>query len=228
MNLMDRPVRQMPVITIGLVWHSVNSDNLGIGALTASQISIIEELAQELRVDVRFMLICWQDGRHAYIKHPNLIVVPIRAKHLFMRHGGLRSLAEQCDFVLDISTGDGFTDLYGTKRFALSAVAKLAVILSSTRYILSPQTVGPFRRRWTRPIVRALLRRAAAVVTRDDLTTDFLAELGVSANVAQSTDVAFRLDYQLPGRREGDQVRVGLNVSGLLFNGGYTGKNMLG
>ena len=35
-----------------------------------------------------------------------------------------------------------------------------------------------------------------------------------------------RLPYDPPAPRGGGSIRVGLNVSGLLMNGGYTGKNM--
>ena len=35
-------------LTIGLLWHSAVSDNLGVGALTVSQIAIVEKVAAEI------------------------------------------------------------------------------------------------------------------------------------------------------------------------------------
>ena len=43
----------------------------------------------------------------------------------------------------------------------------------------------------------SLVGRPATMVTLDDLTSDFLAELDISANV-MFDGVAFRLDYRLP------------------------------
>lgn len=34
-------------ITVGLLWHSLSSDNLGVGALTESQIAICNAAAKE-------------------------------------------------------------------------------------------------------------------------------------------------------------------------------------
>ena len=39
-----------PDLTIGLLWHSAVSDNLGVGALTVSQIAIVEKVAAEIGV----------------------------------------------------------------------------------------------------------------------------------------------------------------------------------
>jgi colanic acid/amylovoran biosynthesis protein len=210
-------------ITVGLLWHSVNSDNLGIGALTISQVAIVEEIARRLGISVGFLVICSKDPRQHYFSRQNIEIALLRRRHILTR---LYKLATQCDIILDISTGDGFTDLYGLTRFVTSCVAKLAVICSGTYYILSPQTIGPFKRKWIRPVVRALLSRARTVVTRDKLTTQFLQELGVTNNVVESTDVAFRLPYQRPTTNANRRLRVGVNISGLLFNGGYTRKNM--
>jgi hypothetical protein len=55
-----------------------------------------------------------------------------------------------------------------------------------------------------------------------------LAQLAPEARARQVVDVAFALPYTPPPKRKGGPVRVGLNVSGLLMNGGYAGGNEYG
>lgn len=56
-----------------------------------------------------------------------------------------------------------------------------------------------------------------------------LRDLGYQGQVIEASDVALRLPYDPPApqRREGP-MRVGINVSGLLMNGGYSGQNEFG
>ena len=180
------------VITIGLLWHSVNSDNLGIGALTVSHIAMIDKVAHELGIAVRYKVLGWRDPRSAYIQRPDLDVTALQGRDL-VRPGGLFAAIRQCDVVLDISTGDGFTDLYGPRRFVLGAFSRTVVLLARRPWILSPQTIGPFEREWTKFAAGLLMRRARKVVSRDDLTTEFLGEFGLGSKLVESTDVAFRL-----------------------------------
>ena len=215
-------------VCAGLLWHSSNSDNLGVTALTASNIAIVEEAAREVSCGVRFIVLGWSDpGRHQ-ISGPNVSVFPMRGKTI-VQPGGLYAKLRECDFVLDISGGDSFADIYGAKRFMFNAMAKSAVIASGKPLILSPQTIGPFGRPWARAAARFLMMRAAAVVTRDGLSTAYARSLSI-ANVLEATDVAFRLPYTppaaFPAPGGGAKVKVGINFSGLLLNGGYTGNNM--
>jgi polysaccharide pyruvyl transferase WcaK-like protein len=208
---------------VGLLWHSVNSENLGVTALTASNIAIVEQAAKELGRDVEFVVLGWTDPGPEQFTRDNLTVYRMRGKDL-LKPGGLYAQARRCDLVLDISAGDSFADIYGAKRFALNAAAKCAVRLAGTPLILSPQTIGPFERPWARGLARAFMKGAAAVVTRDSMSTAYASSLGVTG-IIEATDVAFRLPYE-PAPKLAGPVRVGINISGLLFHGGYTQNNM--
>jgi polysaccharide pyruvyl transferase WcaK-like protein len=99
--------------------------------------------------------------------------------------------------------------------------------------VLSPQTIGPFERPWARRLALNVMRRARLVATRDALSTGFAREMGFAGPLVEATDVAFRLPYDRPAARppghvSDGPVRVGINVSGLLLNGGYTRDNMFG
>jgi colanic acid/amylovoran biosynthesis protein len=212
------------MITVGLLWHSVNSDNLGIGALTASNIAIVEAAAKAQGEDVAFCVLGWRDPGPAQISRPDVQVKQMRARDLIDPRS-LYSWVRTCDFVLDISAGDSFADIYGARRFKFNILSKLAVLAARRPLVLSPQTLGPFERRWARLAATALMRRARAVVTRDNLSTAYVKPLGVEG-VIEATDVAFRLPYKKPEGKRGGRVKVGINISGLLFNGGYTRDNM--
>lgn len=71
------------------------------------------------------------------------------------------------------------------------------------------------------------MRRAQAVATRDDLSTEFLKTM-YSGPIIEASDVALHLPFERAARPPSGKIRVGLNVSGLLFNGGYNKSNMFG
>lgn len=212
------------VVTVGLLWHSVNSANLGIGALTASNVAIVEKVARENNWKVRFKIMGWLDPEPSYIQADNIEIFPMRGRDLLLPGGLYKALCD-CDLVFDISAGDSFADIYGTRRFVFNVLAKFNVFLSRRPLILSPQTVGPFTRWWSKLLAGILMKSARHVVTRDYLSTDFLKSYKLGNRVSEATDVAFRLPFNLI-KQDGEHINIGLNVSGLLFNGGYTKDNM--
>lgn len=215
-------------LRIGLLWHSINSSNLGLGALTASNINIIRDQLRLFNAQAEFVIIAWPDPNEDYIIDECIQFIPFSSEFLRRMRGGLYQHARELDFVIDISGGDSFTDVYGYKRFIFQASSKLVVLMASTRLILAPQTIGPFQNFFTKAIARLVMRRCAIVFTRDPLSTTFIESLDEKIKLIEATDVAFALPYEKPAEMSGaiDQnLRVGLNVSGLLFHGGYSRKN---
>ena len=148
---------------------------------------------------------------------------------------------EKSVLVADLFAGDSFSDIYGLWRLLFRSVPRWCVTLLKKPYILLPQTYGPFKSRTARLIAVSLIGRAAMVFarTKDDSA---LRELPVKSplRVRYCPDVAFALDADVSFRhlvRSNDNdtdshsgnptvVRVGLNISGLLYNGGYCRSNM--
>jgi polysaccharide pyruvyl transferase WcaK-like protein len=100
-----------------------------------------------------------------------------------------------------------------------------------------PQTYGPFRSVVARWIARWILRRSSTIIARDRESQHIAQGLvGSDKEVLLSPDVAFALQadiikmVELDGQEPAPlpENSIGLNVNGLLFNGGYTGKNMFG
>lgn len=218
-----------PHIKVGLLWHSLSSDNLGVGALTESQIAIVRAAAQRAGVEVSFSVFGTSGSRTGLNSAPG-ITIGDRLSFKRMAVGQTRYLSQlrACDIVLDIGEGDSFTDIYGLERFRMQTAAKTLALLMGKPLILSPQTIGPFTGRWTSRIAKSIMRRCQRVYARDVLSTAYLQELGVTGNTAEAIDVAFRLPYQPVPRPQTGKVRVGINVSGLLYRGGYSGNNQFG
>jgi polysaccharide pyruvyl transferase WcaK-like protein len=141
--------------------------------------------------------------------------------------------------VADITGGDSFSDIYGMRRFLLGTLAKLLVLMAGADLVLLPQTYGPFRRRLTRWLARGVLARAAVVLARDrqslQVIRDLMGRRRMRATPRYCPDVAFVLDSiapqhiatnpaPLPPRHSANWI--GLNISGLLYNGGYNRRNM--
>lgn len=206
----------------------MNSDNLGVGALTVANIAILREAASAAGRVPRFLVVGWPGPRPWYETSADIEDCSIRTRQLVQPGGRIADMFARADIVFDIGGGDSFTDIYGPKRFLTIWQTKFRTILAGKPLVLSPQTVGPFESAWAKALSRRIMNRAAAVVTRDAPSTAFLADLGVASQVLEATDVAMRLPYAPAERGPGGPVRVGLNVSGLLMNGGYTGTNQFG
>lgn len=215
-------------ITVGLLWHSLNSSNYGVGALTASHIRLFDEIARELDCQISFELAGWDDPVPAYVAHPNLIAHPFSRKFMMSYSRGLAAMASRCQVVFDIGAGDSFTDQYGVKRFWLQTGSKAVVLAIGTPLVLAPQTIGPFSRPWTRRLAALVMRRCRTVVCRDEISADFVRALDPAITMVETTDVAFMLPFRPVDRARSGKVLVGLNVSGLLFNDSVDRRNAFG
>jgi colanic acid/amylovoran biosynthesis protein len=148
----------------------------------------------------------------------------------------------ETDKVFDITGGDSFSDIYGLRRFLIYGfLQKWLVTQFGKELILLPQTYGPCTRSITRLMAKNVLKRASVVYARDSESVKYVRVLlgnnNVNGKLRFMPDVAFVLDPREPEtidvgslenvRKEGSIV-VGLNISGLLFNGGYTRENMFG
>lgn len=145
----------------------------------------------------------------------------------------------ETNLVFDITGGDSFSDIYGIRRFIIDSLRKLLVLQYGKKLIMLPQTYGPF----TQPVMKALARRilnySTVIYSRDHSGVKYVKDLLNTENTDEKIkyvpDVAFVLDSHRPVNsnisslekiKAKNAVLVGLNISGLLFHGGYTRNNM--
>ena len=164
-------------------------------------------------------------------------LLPMLRQRLARKESTLGMLLRS-DLFCDITGGDSFSDIYGLKRLLRGFLLKTVCQLTGKPFVLLPQTYGPFASRISRVLARQVLRNAAVIYSRDSDGVQVVRELiSAAAPVCLCPDVAFVLDPVRPDtaqvcqlevlRAAGTQV-LGLNISGLLYHGGYSRDNMFG
>jgi colanic acid/amylovoran biosynthesis protein len=214
-------------VRIGLLWHSVQSSNLGVGALTVSNIALLREACAELGLRPRFLVLGPRTSGSIQVEAEDVEAVDIDLRFLRSPSGYWARL-KSLDCLIDIGGGDSFAEIYGFKRFSYVWLTKYIALLGDRPLLLSPQTIGPFERQPYRAMARYVMSRAEVVLARDPMSYELAGELAGRTRLRQSIDVAFALPYERRARADRSHVEVGVNVSGLLFNGGFSGTNSFG
>jgi len=128
------------------------------------------------------------------------------------------------DCILCMGEGDSFSDIYGLERFkSIDSQHRIARYLRK-KYILLPQTIGPFEHDGVKKAARKSLEKASLVLTRDKMSYNYVAENTRQTNVFELIDVAFLMPFKKQVLSD-EITHVGINVSSLLWNGGYTRGN---
>ena len=139
--------------------------------------------------------------------------------------------------VFAVNGGDSFSDIYGLRRLLYVLFPQFLVLQLGRPLVLLPQTYGPFHRAGARWLARSILCRARSIAARDydgdrevgnvtrgvrraEFTHDMAFLMPVASPVAQVVSTIESLKSQ------GDLI--GLNISGLLWIGGYTRNNSFG
>lgn len=215
----------MARLGIGLLWHGDSSGNLGVGALTSGDIELVRRAAARAGVEPDFHLFSPADAgagaRHPAIGHRHDITGRFMASP-----GGYWRALDAIDLMLDIGAGDSFADIYPDRRLAYILATKFMCRWKGVPLVLAPQTIGPFSRQPQIWLAARAIRGAEAVFARDPLSFEAAGRLAPGAARFQAIDVAFALPFARAGKGPG--TRVGVNVSGLLFSGGYGGGNDYG
>lgn len=169
-------------------------------------------------------------------------IIPIRRirKKIIYGNFRLRRVAK-ADFVASMAGGDSFSDIYGMGRLLYVSLPQLLALILGKKLVFLPQTIGPFKSAVAKMIARTILRRAAVIYSRDRAglgeTKDLIGPNYTDEKVRFCYDVGFILDPLKPDKADignlTDEMKVnsplvGLNVSGLLYRGGYSGNNMFG
>jgi colanic acid/amylovoran biosynthesis protein len=165
-----------------------------------------------------------------------VVPMPWLRRRLMSRNATLAQILST-ELFAAIAGGDSFSDIYGIRRFLYVTLPQILVILAGKRLVLLPQTYGPFRSRFARMVTRFIARNAGSIYARDfdslEVVTELRGDVRTGTKPVFRYDVAFALEPSAPAHvaTEGafdltSRNIVGLNVSGLLYMGGYTRGNM--
>lgn len=257
----------MSVKNILLLGATLDTDNMGIGALTAGALSILVRRYPDARI---YFLDYRKDSRDTRIRIAGKnIVVPLInlrfSKKLFLQNNiayllflsvlhkvlgknSCRRIIEynrwlnlicKADMGVAVSGGDSFSDIYGMGRFFYVSLPQLLLIMLGRKLLLLPQTIGPFNGTFSKLLARFIMSRAQRVYSRDlqgvSQTKTMLSLKKDDSRVRFCYDMGFVLEPRRPQfvdmtafeqRSQRACPIIGLNVSGLLYIGGYNKKNM--
>jgi colanic acid/amylovoran biosynthesis protein len=217
---------------IGLLWHNYPSENLGVAALCSSHLSMLDSVLDGLGVTAEYKIVGMNspdENSFSTVTSRSVQYRQFSLSNILKNPAEIASLASlfaNCDIVFDLGSGDSFTDIYGTTRFVQIVLSKYLVLVTKTPFVLSPQTIGPFDRWYGSLFTPPILNCATRIFVRDGLTFEYLRRQGHGDRLELVTDLAFALPFER-GSISLDRgfVNVGINVSGLLFNGGYDRSN---
>jgi len=166
-------------------------------------------------------------------------VIPLKSiKNKIVHSSPWLKALQEADFIGDIHGGDSFSDIYGLYRFFIEALPNIIVFLLQKRLILLPQTYGPYNHTASYLIARYILNRSFMIFARDKESatsvSKILSRQNMKSQVYFCPDVAFTLDiikvYEPaitpPIDKRLNSPLIGINVNGLMYNGGYTRDNM--
>jgi polysaccharide pyruvyl transferase WcaK-like protein len=213
--------------------------NRGVGALAYSIIYLLDKLAEETKQQLNIYII-GASKRNASITL-NVGENKIRISQFpLMLEKGMKGIVKffftlifsykvikRTEYVLDIGEGDSFSDIYGKHRFfSINSPKKLFRFLGKKQLLL-PQTIGPFNDPQIAKKAKRSIEKSQTVLTRDRISYDYVLNNTNQRNVKELIDVAFFMPYT---KRifKNEKINVGLNISSLIWHGGYTRNNQFG
>lgn len=217
----------MEKISIVLMGLDFKSSNLGCSALGYSFLNILEDISKRKSIFFEITSVNYNimecENDHYKIKD-----LHIKYKSRYFRKEFIR-LVKAVDFIFDFTGGDSFTDMYGKVRFIKESLLK-HIAMKKGRLIMGPQTIGPFKSGFAKRWAGKILQNSYRVYVRDQISYDYVREISGVDSVL-TTDVAFLLNHQkevYTDIKKSDKTSVGINISGLMWNNGYTGNNEFG
>lgn len=224
-------------MNIGILGVSFNVGNKGCEALSYGFLELLNQIAEESHSKITcYVFVTFPARSILKIKKavrkslPTVEFSHLTIKPFFYRviKGKIIFLTQisKLDFAFDFTAGDSFTDIYGRKRFFDRTKMKEQIINKNVPFILGSQTIGPFNDDDVKKMAVMVISKCKEVFVRDRLSYDYVKEISGRTPIL-TTDVAFFLPYK---RRniQSDKIKIGINPSGLLWEGGYTRDNQFG
>ena len=224
----------------------INNGNRGCVALSITSIYIINKLLKENSISYKLYLPDSQFGDNleheinidgetiryydcsypiGYTKKSSL---KIFLKKIFQNGFNPMRIFKEADYILDIGQGDSFADIYGIQRFKMIDRIHKIARKNNKPYCLLPQTIGPFKNALIKKCADKSIEKAAMCLARDRKSFNYVLQNVPSQNqMMEILDVAFFMPYT---KKSFDDtfIHVGLNISALLWHGGYTQDNQFG
>lgn len=221
----------------------INNGNRGCVALSITMMSLIDEVMRKANQEYELFLTDSQflkQEKHVYkIKgyeiqydscgYPKGLSlkddIKQTLKAIINRSNKSRKTFISADYILDIGQGDSFADIYGKYRFKMIDRVHVLARKYNKPYCILPQTIGPFENSSIAQKAHESIAKASFCMTRDKQSLDYVKHhVPEQKNVGEYIDVAFFMPYEII-EQNSNFSHVGINVSALLWNGGYKHNN---
>ena len=210
-------------MVIGLRGFSFDHENKGCEALTYAFLSMLNDIydkPEKLEI-INFSSIKSLGDITSEFPNIRFSQEEISIKDKKMRY---ISLFRKCNIIFDIYDGDGFSDIYFTNPVYKNTILTIIAEKCSCKYIMLPQTYGPFKHKTLELLAGYAIKHADFVFSRDQISSDYAMKISRRKQVMTVTDLAFALPYHNE-KKETSNKKIGINVSGLLWQGGFSEQN---
>lgn len=209
---------------VGLIGFELESPNKGCEALGYSFLSTL--LNETNNIELIYIFSSTGLGSvPEYFNKVKFFRVNPRIKDLRFRF--LRAL-KKCDVIFDVTMGDSFSDIYSLDYYKRLIRFKRAAEIMCKKYILLPQTYGPFENSISALKAKKVFDRAFKIYCRDEISQKLLKNEFKVENSILTSDMAFTLPYDKDLYEFSEKEKIGINISGLLYKGGFYKKNQFG
>jgi polysaccharide pyruvyl transferase WcaK-like protein len=226
------------IVIVGAGVHSVNK---GVEALTYAIVHLVQKIAEKKGANFRIFVLTGSQmqatpqpetiriGEHEttiyYMRSLDPFSIKGIIKCLIFPKEVVKNL--KVNYVLDISGGDSFSDIYGRDRFKDINLSKRFFRFIGKKQLLLPQTIGPFKDKQLQKQAIRSIEAFEIVMARDTTSFEFAQDNTRQKRIYELIDVAFFMPYE---RKQFDtgKVHVGIGISSLLWIGGYTRDNQFG
>lgn len=203
---------------VGLLGTDFHSANRGCGALAYGAVEILRNVYRQKEEPLELYAILFMAEPLPQVAEDVTIqCIKIEPKK-FSYWKKCVNIFKECDVILDFTGGDSFSDLYGLKRFCIASMLKELAIKSPAKFVMAPQTIGPFKGWFARRWARRIMKKSDVCFTRDTMSQKY-SEENFDVKPLLTTDVAFALPYESHESERSGKIRIGFNPSGLLWDG---------
>ncbi|WP_294453622.1 polysaccharide pyruvyl transferase family protein [uncultured Bacteroides sp.] len=217
---------------VAILGANPNCGNRGVNALAYSIIEILNEVLKNEK-DKQIYFFESFKGTEKYISlngvktkvmlYPIIYSKPNKSWIYLLKKNVRKIQFWKWDVVLVINGGDSFSDIYGQQLLKKLVRDVQTWKRKANKIIFLPQTIGPFRHEESKKIALNCLKKVDTIFTRDKISFNILKKSGFS-NISELIDMAFFLPYKKK-QFNSQYVHVGINISSLLWHGGYTQDN---
>lgn len=205
---------------IGLLGFEFSSPNKGCEALSYSLLFIFRKIGIKDLTIYNFSAGDLGAIPEYFPEFKFVRIVPVLKD---MRFRYIRYLVK-CEFIFDVTMGDGFSDIYSLEYYNCLVRQKRIAVLFCKKYILLPQTYGPFKDTNAAESAKKIFIKSYKIYARDVMSQSLLKDNFGIANCLLASDMAFILPYNAKIKCKDDGkplIKIGLNISGLLYRGGF-------